>query len=253
MTFSVNLSAYFARIAHSGPTKANLETLDAIALRHVQSIPFENLDILRGLPISIEPAAVEDKLVHQQRGGYCFEHNTLLLSVLEQLGFQVSVLGARARYQLPPGVRPPRTHMLLRVEIDGRSYLVDGGFGGLSPTAAVPLILNVEHPTPHEPRRIVTEATLRAADAALHCSDAVLVHQAYFAGAWHDVIEFNLDTMPLPDREMGNWYTSTFPASHFRSKLMVARATANGRLTLQDRYSRMPSACTPRASGSAAC
>jgi N-hydroxyarylamine O-acetyltransferase len=41
--------------------------------------------------------------------------------------------------------------------------------------------------------------------------------------------------MPLPDREMGNWFTSASPASHFRDKLMVARATASGRVTLQDR------------------
>lgn len=233
MTFSVNLSAYFARIGYFGSQRANLETLNALIAHHVQTIPFENLDILQNRAISIDPAAVEDKLVHRRRGGYCFEHNTLLLNVLESLGFQVSALGARARYQLPPDVRRPRTHMFLRVEIDGASYLVDGGFGALSPTAALPLALDVEHPTPHEPRRIIAEGTWHG--LSLHSPDAVLVHQAHFAEAWHDVIEFTLEPMPLPDREMGNWFTSTFPTSHFRSKLMVARATANGRVTLQDR------------------
>jgi N-hydroxyarylamine O-acetyltransferase len=233
VTYAVDLSAYLARIGYSGPRSANLETLNALVARHVQSIPFENLDILRGRPISIDPSAIEDKLVHGHRGGYCFEQNTLLLHVLEALGFEVTVLSARARYQLPPQVRRPRTHVLLRVELDGQSYLVDGGFGALSPTAAVRLTLNVEHETPHEPRRIVAQGAWQG--LSLRAPDAMLVHQAYFADSWHDLFEFTLEPMPLPDRDMGNWFTSTSPTSHFKDKLMVARATANGRVTIQDR------------------
>jgi N-hydroxyarylamine O-acetyltransferase len=70
---------------------------------------------------------------------------------------------------------------------------------------------------------------------ALREADAVLVHQAYFAEAWHDLYELTLETMPDADREMGNWFTSTSPRSNFREKLMVARASASGRVTLQDR------------------
>lgn len=233
VTYSVDLAAYFARIGYAGPTNADLQTLNALVARHVQSIPFENLDILLNRPISLEPSAIEAKLVHGQRGGYCFEQNTLLLHVLEALGFEVTVLSARARYQLPPQVRRPRTHVLLRVELAGDSYLIDGGFGGLSPTAAVRLALDVAQETPHEPRRIVPEGTWQG--LSLRAPDAVLVQQAYFADAWHDLFELTLEPMPLPDREMGNWFTSASPASHFRDKLMVARATASGRVTLQDR------------------
>jgi N-hydroxyarylamine O-acetyltransferase len=233
VTYSVNLSAYLARIGYSGPSPANLQTLNALVARHVSSIPFENLDVLRNYPISIEPSAIEDKLVHGRRGGYCFEHNTLLLHVLEALGFEVTVLSARARYLLPPQVRRPRTHVLLRVEVDGESYLVDGGFGALSPTAALGLVLDARQATPHEPRRIVPEGNWQG--LALRAPDALLVHQAYFADSWHDLFEFTLEAMPLADREMGNWFTSASPNSHFRDKLMVARSTASGRVTLQDR------------------
>jgi N-hydroxyarylamine O-acetyltransferase len=123
--------------------------------------------------------------------------------------------------------------VLLRVELDGQSYLVDGGFGALSQTAAVRLALNVEHETPHEPRRIVPEGDWQG--LSLRAPDAVLVHQAYFADTWHDLFEFTLEPMPLPDRDMGNWFTSAAPTSHFKDKLMAARATANGRVTIQDR------------------
>ena len=232
MTYAVDLSAYLARIGYSGTGAKSRQTLSAIVARHVQSIPFENLDILLNRPISIEPSAIENKLVHGHRGGYCFEHNTLLLHVLQALGFEVTLLGARARYQLPPGVHRPRTHVLLRVDLEGESYLVDGGFGGLSPTTALRLALNVEQETPQETRRIVAEGQWQG--LSLRSPDAVLVHQAYFADTWHDLFEFTLEPMPLADREMGNWYTSAFPRSHFRDRLMVARATTNGRVTLQD-------------------
>jgi N-hydroxyarylamine O-acetyltransferase len=65
------------------------------------------------------------------------------------------------------------------------------------------------------------------------------VHQAYFAQAWHDVYDFTLEPMAAIDREVANWFTSAHPASHFRGRLMVARATPHGRITLQDRELRL--------------
>jgi len=233
VSYSVDLSAYFARIDYRGAASTDLQTLNEIIARHVQSIPFENLDILLGRPISIEPAVVEEKLVRAGRGGYCFEHNTLLLHVLQSLGFAVTVLSARVRYQLPPGVQRPRTHVLLRVHVDGQDYLVDGGFGGLSPTAALPLQLDVTQETPHEPRRLIAVGAWSGLE--LRAADAVLIQQARLGDAWHDLYELTLEPMPLADRHMGNWFTSAHPQSHFRDRLMVARATATGRVTLQDR------------------
>jgi len=234
VTYSVDLPAYFRRIGYAAQVAPSLSTLNGIAQHHVQSIPFENLDILLQRPISIEPTAIEDKLVHGGRGGYCFEHNTLLLHVLEAIGFDVTVLSARGRYQLPPGVHRPRTHVLLRVRLEGRDYLIDGGFGGLSPTVALELRVNVQQETPQEPRRLVAVGDW-GSGLSLKAPDAVLVHQALLGDTWHDLFELTLEPMPLADREMGNWYTSTHPDSHFRERLMVARATPHGRITLQNR------------------
>src|ERR1700675_4133760 len=95
MTLSNNdLSAYFARISYSGPRESTLVTLRGIVGAHATSIPFENLDVLLGRPILLDPGALLDKLVHRRRGGYCFEHNTLLSGVLEALGFAVDGLAA---------------------------------------------------------------------------------------------------------------------------------------------------------------
>ena len=230
---AVDIPAYLARIGYAGPRIPTLATLNAIVARHVENIPFENLDVLLNRPISIELPDIENKLVRQHRGGYCFEHNTLLLHALGALGFSVTALGARSCYQRPERDTLPRTHVLLRVELEGESYLVDGGFGGLSPTAALRLAADVRQETPHEPRRIVREGGWEG--LALRAPDAVLVHQALLGDTWHDLYTFTLEPMPPADREMGSWYTSAHSRSHFREHLMVARATPDGRMTLQDR------------------
>jgi arylamine N-acetyltransferase len=102
-------------------------TLDAIIAAHATAIPFENLDVLLERRIDLEPAAIEQKLVVERRGGYCFEQNTLLLHVLEQLGFAVRPYSARVRLGRPRDYTPARTHLFCAVELDGRRWLADVG------------------------------------------------------------------------------------------------------------------------------
>lgn len=219
----IDLDAYFARIGYGGATPPTLETLNGIVHRHVQAIPFENLDILLGRPIDLAPAALQKKLIFDHRGGYCFEQNGLLLLALEALGFHVRPLSARVRYQRPRDFIPPRTHVFVRVELEGTSWLADVGIGGFSLTSAIRLDSAEEQSTPHEPRRIVREA-------------GCLFHQVRLADAWHDLCEFTLEEMPVIDRELGNWFTSTHPQSHFKSRLVIARAVADGgRTTILNR------------------
>jgi N-hydroxyarylamine O-acetyltransferase len=222
-TYTPDLDAYFARIGYQGSREPTLDTLHRLSLAHASTIPFENLDVLLGRPIDLDPAAVERKLVHQRRGGYCFEQNGYFLHVLTALGYRATAISARVRWQRPRDFTPPRTHVFLRVELDGGSWLADVGIGGLSLTSAIPLDESGrELATPHEPRRIVREG-------------ARLFHQVRLGQEWHDVAEFTLEEMPLIDRELGNWYTSAHAASQFKARLTVARATEQGRLTLLNR------------------
>ena len=217
---TLDLDAYFARTGYTGPRAPPLATLNGIVAAHVQAIPFENLDVLLGRGINLEPAAIHQKLIREKRGGYCFEQNTLLLHVLEALGFTVQPISARVRVQRPRDFTPPRTHVFLRVELDGESWLADVGLGSNSLTCAIRFNIDAEQPTPHEPRRIVREG-------------ARLFHQVRLGDEWSDVCEFTLEEMPPIDRELANWYTSTHPQSHFRNRLVAARALPGGkRLTL---------------------
>lgn len=233
VSYAPDLDAYFARIGLTGPRPPTLATLHAISQAHVTAIPFENLDVLLGLGVDLDPAAVEAKLVHGGRGGYCFEHNSLLLHVLQALGYDARPLSARVRIQRPREYTPARTHLLVRVELDGESWLADVGVGALSLTSAIRLALDVEQPTAHEPRRLIAEGRWDGLER--RGPEARLFHQARLGDAWHDICELTLEEMPEIDRVVGNWYTSAHPRSHFKDRLIVARATPEGRLTLADR------------------
>lgn len=233
MTYRPDLAAYFARIGYAGPTAPTVATLDALALAHVSAIPFENLDVLLGRGVDLDPGAVEAKLIGARRGGYCFEQNSLLLHVLAALGFAVRPLSARVRIDRARDFTPARTHVFVRVDTDDGPYLCDVGIGAWSLTSSLRLTLDVEQATAHEPRRLVADGRWDGLER--RGPEARLFHQIKLGEAWRDVCEFTLEEMPEIDRIVGNWYTSQHPRSHFRDRLIAARATPTGRLTLVDR------------------
>jgi N-hydroxyarylamine O-acetyltransferase len=218
----VNLDAYLARIGYVGPRAATREVLAEILRRHVSTIPFENLDVLLGRPIRTDAASLQQKLIHDRRGGYCFEQNQLLLLALRALGFAAEPMIARVRWLVPAGVTTGLTHQLVRVALDDRDWLADAGMGSLSLTAPLVMTDGLEQDTPHDRRRLVRRGELFA-------------QQVLFDGTWQDINLFHPQTAPAVDLELGNWYSHTHPAAHFRNNLLVARATADGRLTLFNR------------------
>ncbi|MEZ4398899.1 MAG: arylamine N-acetyltransferase [Kofleriaceae bacterium] len=232
MTYQPDLDAYFARIAYRGPRDVSAATLSALAAAHVTAIPFENADVLLGVGVDLDPAVVEAKLVGAGRGGYCFEQNSLMLHVLGALGFEARPLSARVRIGRARDYTPARTHVFVRVELDDGPWLVDVGVGAWSLTSAIRLVVGDEQATPHEPRRLIAEGGWDG--LARRTPDARLFHQVRLGEAWQDVCEFTLEEMPEIDRVVGNWYTSAHPRSHFKDRLIAARATPTGRLTLAD-------------------
>jgi N-hydroxyarylamine O-acetyltransferase len=222
-----DLDAYLARVHYQGARAPTLTVLRDLTAAHAQTIPFENLDVLLGRRIDLEIDAIFDKLVSRRRGGYCFEQNGLLLHVLTALGFQARPLSARVRIDRPRDQMPPRTHVFIGVEIDGQSWLTDVGVGALSLTAPLRISPDVAQQTPHETRRLVRE------DAR---EGPRWFHQVLLGEVWADVCEFTGEEMPGIDREVASWFTSAHPASHFRNRLVVARAAPDGRrITLLNR------------------
>lgn len=216
----VDLDAYFARIGYYGPRTPTLETLHALHALHPASIPFEAIDVLLDRGIDIAPAAVDAKLIGASRGGYCYEHNGLFKRVLMALGFEVEGLAARVRWMAPLDAPPrPRTHMALRVSIDGESWLVDVGFG--SAVLTTPLRLDVTEPqeTRYETFRLVPLGD----DLSL---------EARLGENWTSVYLLSREAQLDVDYELANWFTATHPSSHFRHDLIVALKTPRACYTL---------------------
>ncbi|MDN5873864.1 MAG: arylamine N-acetyltransferase, partial [Sinobacteraceae bacterium] len=172
MEAGLDLDEYCTRIGYEGPRQPTVEVLHALTAAHSQSIPFENLDVVLGRPIQLEVEALYRKLVVARRGGYCFEQNGLFLEVLRALGFESYPLSARVRLGLAHRAQvAARTHLLVEVRIEGEAWLSDVGVGAASLTRVLRWQVDVEQPTPHEPRRLQYE-------------EGRWFHQMYRGGEW---------------------------------------------------------------------
>jgi N-hydroxyarylamine O-acetyltransferase len=210
----VDLDAYLARIGLSGRP-----TLARIHRAHATSIPFENLEPWQGKPVSLQPEDVERKLVHERRGGYCFEHNLLLADALQQLGFEVDMLLARARTGGWPGPIRPRTHLMLRAWVDGQPWLADVGFGFGGLLDPIPFGSGGPHEQSGWRYRVVRDGP-------------ELVMQAARGEGWSDQYGVVGTPVPFVDLETANWLTSTYPGSPFVHGPIISASADDGRRTL---------------------
>lgn len=217
---ALDLDAYLARIGHSGPVKPDAATLVALHEAHAGTIPFENLDVLLKLPIKLDLASVQAKLVQARRGGYCFEHGPLFAAVLETIGFPVTTLAARVRMGSPTLM--PRSHMLLKVEIGGRFFLADVGFGGQGLLEPMPMAAGATAEGPGVRYRLVGE-------------DGQLVLQGDFGQGWIDFYAFGQERQYPVDYEVSNHFTATHPSSRFVHTLTAQLTRRHERLILKNR------------------
>jgi arylamine N-acetyltransferase len=220
-------TAYLARIGHNGPTSPSADTLHTLVAAHGRAIPFENLDPVLGMPVDqLGPVVLTDKLVARRRGGYCYEHNGLVGFVLEALGYGVERLTGRVVWMKEPDAPlPAMTHQVLSVTVPGdeQPFLVDVGFGGQTLSSPIRLVAGPVQQTRHEPYRIVDDG-------------AQLCLQAQVRETWQALYVFTTHPRPRIDLEVGSWYVSTHPSSHFVTGLTAALVTDDARYNLRGRH-----------------
>ncbi|HVY14768.1 MAG TPA: arylamine N-acetyltransferase [Rhodopila sp.] len=215
----IDLDAYFARIGYDGPVEPTPAVLRALVACHGEAIAFEAIDVIAERPVSLDIDAVADKLIRRRRGGYCFEQNMLLRAVLDAIGFRTDALLARVRRGSSRDAERPRTHMLLRVEMENGAWLADVGFGGLTPSAPLAMVPDQAQATPHETMRVTPFG-----------SDLML--QVQLNGTWEDLYQIGHEPQSPVDFEAANWFTATHPASVFRNNVVATRPVPGGRLVL---------------------
>lgn len=219
----IDLDAYLARIGYQGARTPTAETLRALHRAHLYSVPFENLDVVLKRPIRLDPASLQQKIVSGRRGGYCFESNGLFMHALQALGFAVTPLAARVLWERGDPTLPPRSHMLLMVDLEDGLFLADVGFGGQTPPRPLSLAVGLEQATSHEPYRL------------RRTEDGELELQALMAGQWGVLYRFTLHAQLPVDFEHANWFVSTHPDSFFVNNLIAAMPGEGCRYTLFNR------------------
>ena len=212
---SSQVDRYFARIGYTGPRDATLGTLRALHRAHLLAIPYENLDIHLGLPLTLDADAMFTKLVDERRGGWCFEMNGVFGRVLETLGFTVRYLsGAVGRAER--GWRAQGNHLVLLVTLD-RPWIADVGFGDGFLT---PLPLEVGHYRQDFLQYQVSRDGPRWR-----------VHNHQFGGA--DGFDFTLTARRLDDFANQCLELQTAPESSFVKSTVCERMLPNGILMLR--------------------
>lgn len=219
----MNLSRYLERIGYSGPRVLTTETLRALHLAHLYSVPFENLDIARHVPIVLDRPALYDKIVLHQRGGFCYEVNGMFAWLLTQLGFDVTLLSARVASQ-DGTFGPEFDHLTLLVKCPADPephipWLADVGFGD---TFRQPLRLDVDGDQPEGSRVYRIESN----------GGDYLLMQRSGGGNWERQYCFTLQPRAFSDFGEMCRYHQTSPDSHFTRNSMITLALPSGRVTL---------------------
>jgi N-hydroxyarylamine O-acetyltransferase len=213
----LDIPAYLERIAYSGPLDVSPDTLRALHLAHLYTVPFENLDIHLGRQLSLDGAALFDKIVNRRRGGFCYELNGLFCALLRDLGFRVTMLSAEVARQAG-GFSPPFDHLALRVDLD-EPWLADVGFGN---GFRLPVRLNdvADQPQGDSAYLIIPDGDYR-----------VLLRRD-LGGDWTPQYRFTPQPHALPDFADRCLYHQTSPESHFTQGRICTLATPEGRVSL---------------------
>ncbi|MEU9287589.1 arylamine N-acetyltransferase [Streptomyces sp. NPDC048275] len=230
---SAQADAYLRRIGAPHPAWPTSGVLRELQLRHLETVPFENLSIHLGEEIVLEEKRLLDKVVGARRGGFCYELNGAFGALLGALGFDVTLLAARV-YGEEGRLGIPYDHLALRVRtVDGGDWLADVGFGAHS---HYPLAFGErsEQADPGGTFRVLEAgpdaAGVRGVGGRREAEDLDVIRNG---GPL-----YRLEVRPrvLGDFVAGAWWNSTSPVSHFVRSLVCSRVTeGGGRITLSGR------------------
>jgi N-hydroxyarylamine O-acetyltransferase len=131
----VKLQPYLDRIGYTGNLESNLETLIGLHRAHLQTIPYENLEIHFGRKLELNIERIFERLVLERRGGWCYEMNGLFAWVLREIGFDVRLVSTHVT-RADGSLMAPGDHVALIVKLktgletaSQKLWLVDVGWG----------------------------------------------------------------------------------------------------------------------------
>jgi N-hydroxyarylamine O-acetyltransferase len=214
LRLSMSLQAFLNRIRYDGPIDTSLETLRKLQQAFLFSVPFENFDIHLGRTIRLDRDAVYRKVVEQHRGGFCYELNSLFHDMLSEMGFSVSLHGARMFREGKIGKE--RGHMVLIVHL-AESWLVDVGNGKSA----------------REPMRLDGGNESRAEDVMYRVGeDPVSLLEKPDGLDWRQRFVFDIAPLERLDFQPACHWTQTSEESIFTRNRICTLARPDGRVML---------------------
>ncbi len=198
------------------------ELLDIIQFSHVTTVPYENLDILSGIPLRLDESSLYAKIVERHRGGYCFEVNASYNYLLNSLGY--NTLSCFARFLRGEKSIPKRRHRILIVDspyMDGR-YFADVGIGQKAPRVSLKLEEGLVQEQYGEVYRFEKDKLLGWVLCEL-CD-----------GKWGNVMAFTEEPQLETDYITTSFYCEKHPDSPFNKGNMLAIKTETGRITISN-------------------
>jgi arylamine N-acetyltransferase len=213
------VAAYLSRIGYNEPMDLSADTLSKLQECHLHTVPYENFDILNGIPLSLEIPDLFDKVVVRCRGGYCFELNELFAWLLRELGFKVTDYFARF-WRDEPNTPPKRRHHVLQVEAEGKLYLCDVGVGGIVPQGPIEMTENLVQKQGDECYKLEKDSYF----GWILCEEK--------QGQWSWIFSFTEEPQLSKDFIMASYWCEHAPDSIFTKSAMAAVRTAAGRNSL---------------------
>lgn len=215
----LQIDKYFHRINFEHTLERNGETLRALQHAHLTSVPYENLDILNGIPLSMKPEDLFKKIVDNVRGGYCFELNGIFAWLLKGLGFNVT--DYFARFLLNEQEIPKRRHRVLKVEANDGVYICDIGVGIESPRYSLKLLEGLEQADEFSRYKFTREPFF-----------GWVLWQCKNGGQWNRYFSFTEEPQLDIDFIMPSFYCEKHPDSPFNKSPMLSLKTEKGRQTV---------------------
>ncbi len=209
---------YLNRIKHTGSLKPNLDLLKKLQKNHLMNVPFENLDIHYQTPIELDINRIYEKIIHKNRGGFCYELNGIFFELLLLLGFNAKRVSART-YKKNNEYNPEFDHFTIIVKIGSTEYLTDVGFGEF---IFEPLKLQLGE---------IQNDERGSYSINKFENDYLRVSKIENGKSTPEFIFKNIERELIEFKEMCE-YHQTSPNSHFIKKKLISRPTDNGRITI---------------------
>lgn len=198
----------------------DFDFLQSLHKKHITNFSFNNINLLLGEEISLDVIDIYEKIVTKGHGGYCFEQNKLFYEVLQNLGYDVRfVLG---RVLSNRHIDAPRTHRVTILTFKEKYYLVDVGFGPMSPRG--PLLLQDKY-----------EETIGGVLFRIdQIGDNEYKVSNWFNDEFYTMYTFDLARYSEADCTVGNYYSYTHPKAVFLNNLVVSLITSERTLSLRN-------------------